>query len=497
MASQTASKVRNETSSSDLMRTDLYIDGQWVRAKAGKTFEVKNPATGDLLAKVADAGIDDVNAAINSANAAFIPWKSALPETRAKIMQQWFQLILHHADTLADILTAEQGKPLGEAKAEIIYGASFVQWFAEEARRIYGRTIPPIRSDSRVLVTKQPIGVCAAITPWNFPNSMITRKVAPAIAAGCTVILKPAEATPLSALALAALAEQAGLPKGVLNMVTSTQSSEVGKALCESPVVRKLSFTGSTEVGRILMAQCAPTLKRLSMELGGNAPFIVFDDADLEKAVAGAVASKFRNAGQTCVCANRIYVQRGIYGAFTDKFKEAVAELKVGDGHAKEVMIGPLIDQKALKKVQNLVEDAKNKGAQVVLGGKTHELGGTFYQPTILTGVKAEMDLKDHEIFGPVAPLFAFDTEEEVIQAANSVEHGLAAYFYTNDLGRAFRVLEALEYGMVGVNEGMVSTAVAPFGGIKQSGFGREGAEEGIQEYLDVKYTLMGGLDIK
>lgn len=481
----------------DLWRDQLFINGAWIDAKSGKSFEVKNPATGAVITSVADAAADDVNAAIDSANAAFSAWESALPEERAKILQQWNDLIIANADTLADILTSEQGKPLAEAKGEILYAASFVHWFAQEARRIYGRTIPPIRSDSRILVTQEPIGVCAAITPWNFPASMITRKVAPALAAGCTIILKPAEATPLSALALAALAEQAGMPKGVFNVVTSSNASAIGKALCESPIVRKLSFTGSTEVGRILMEQCAPTLKRLSMELGGNAPFIVFDDADLDKAVAGAVASKYRNAGQTCVCANRIYVQRGIYGAFVEKFKEAVSRMKVGEGHEQGVEIGPLIDAHAVEKVEALVRDAVKKGADIILGGKRHGLGGYYYEPTILGGAKPDMDLKDQEIFGPVAPLYAFDTEEDVIAAANNVEHGLAAYFYTQDLGKAFRVAEALEYGMVGVNEGVVSTAVAPFGGVKQSGFGREGAQEGIHEYLNIKYTLMGGLDIK
>jgi len=494
MTGPAAIKTKTVSRKNDFVREDLFINGVWTASGSKKTFDVKNPADGSLIATVADGDVADVNAAIDAANAAFLTWKSTLPYDRARILKRWNELILENVDALADLLTVEQGKPLSESRAEIIYGASFIEWFAEEARRVYGRTIPTFKDGARIIVTREPVGVCAAITPWNFPNSMITRKVAPALAAGCTVILKPAEATPLSALALAALAEEAGMPKGVLNIITTTQSAAVGQALCASPIVRKLSFTGSTEVGRKLMEQCASTLKRLSLELGGNAPLIVFDDADLNKAVAGAVASKFRNAGQTCVCANRIYVQREIYGAFTAKFKAAVAELKVGDGHDKDVGIGPLIDEAALMKVEDLVKDAMTKGAEVVLGGRRHKLGGLFYEPTVLGGATPDMKLKDIEIFGPVAPLYAFDTETDLVRAANDVEHGLAAYFYTGDLGRAFRVAEALEYGMVGVNEGLISTAVAPFGGVKQSGFGREGAEEGMQEYLNVKYTLIGGL---
>lgn len=477
-----------------LMRAHAYIDGAWSNAKTGKTFDVINPATGGIITSVADCDSHDAERAVAAANAAFPAWKKALPKTRADILKKWFALIVENADRLADILSNEQGKPLAEAKGEILYGAAFVEWFAEEARRVYGRNIPAIRTDSRIYVTREAVGVCAAITPWNFPNSMITRKVAPALAAGCTIILKPAAQTPLSALALAALAEQAGMPKGVFNILTTTDSKNIGKILSTHTDIRKLSFTGSTEVGRTLMAQAAPTLKRLSMELGGNAPFIVFDDADLDAAVKGAIVSKFRNAGQTCVCTNRFYIQRGIYGAFAEKFADAIRKLKVGEAHEKDVTVGPLINKDAADKVQALVRDAVGKGAKLVCGGMPHRLGGLFYEPTLLLDATQTMDLAHSEIFGPVAALFPFDTEEEAVQLANDTEHGLASYFYTKDLGRAFRVAESLQYGMVGVNEGLISSEVAPFGGVKQSGFGREGALEGMDAYLETKFTLIGGL---
>lgn len=475
-----------------LLKTNAFIDGAWIAGK--KTFDVTNPADGSLIASVADCGAEETKNAIAAATAAFPAWKALLPKERADILKKWFDLMTAHTDALATLLSKEQGKPFTEAKGEIAYGASFVEWFAQEALRIYGRNVPTFKKGARVMVTHEPIGVCAAITPWNFPNSMITRKVAPALAAGCTIILKPAAETPLSALALAMLAEQAGFPKGVFNIVTSSTAKTIGETLCADPCVRKLSFTGSTEVGRVLMQQCAPTLKRLSMELGGNAPFIVFDDADIDAAVAGAISSKFRNAGQTCVCANRIYVQKKIHDAFISKLKDAVTKLKVGSAFENDVAIGPLINEDALEKVKDLITDATSKGAKIICGGRLHEKGGLFFEPTILDDATKDMRLCSEEIFGPVAPIFTFDTEEQAIQMANAVEYGLAAYFYTKDLGRAFRVSEGLEYGMVGVNEGQVSNTVAPFGGVKQSGFGREGGTEGIEEYTSVKYTLMGGL---
>ncbi len=487
-------KKQSKQAQKPLIFDRSYINGAWVSAKSGKTFSVNNPADGKTIAKVADCGINDTLTAIRAANAAFPAWKAALPKTRADIMKRWFTLIMDNADALAAILSTEQGKPLAEAKGEIIYGASFIEWFAEEARRIYGRTIPPFKDGARVITTREPVGVCAAITPWNFPSSMITRKVAPAIAAGCTVILKPASATPLSALALAALADQAGLPKGVFNIVTSTASGEVGRLLSTHPDIQKLSFTGSTEIGRVLMAQAAPTLKRLSMELGGNAPFIVFDDADLKAAVSGAISSKFRNSGQTCVCTNRFYVQQGIYDQFADALTKATKALKIGSAFEPGVAIGPLINKDGLHKVEALVQDAIDHGARIACGGKRDSKGDLFYTPTVLTRAKPTMKIATEEIFGPVAALFPFKDEADAIKQANAVEHGLAAYVYTTDLGTAFRVSEQLAYGMVGVNEGIVSSTVAPFGGVKQSGFGREGAAEGIEEYTSVKYTLIGGL---
>jgi succinate-semialdehyde dehydrogenase/glutarate-semialdehyde dehydrogenase len=483
-----------------LLKTQALIDGQWVDGPA--RFTVTDPATGTVLAEVANLGAAQTEAAIAAANKAWPAWRALTAKARAAIMMKWFHLLNQHADDLARIMTAEQGKPLAEAKGEVGYGASFIEWFAEEARRVYGETVPSTDPSKRFLVIRQPIGVCAAITPWNFPIAMITRKVAPALAAGCPVVIKPAEATPLSALAVAELAQRAGMPPGVLNVITADaeQSIAVGKALCASDVVRHLSFTGSTEVGRILMQQCAPTVKKLALELGGNAPFIVFDDADLDAAVEGAMISKYRNAGQTCVCANRLYAQAGIYDAFVSKLAERVAQLKVGNGFEAGVTQGPLIDAQGMAKVEVLVADAVAKGAQVLTGGARALVsgdlaGGQFYQPTVLAKVTADMRLAREEIFGPVAPVFKFDTEAEAIDAANTTEFGLASYFYSRDVGRIFRVGEALEYGMVGVNTGLISTCEVPFGGVKQSGLGREGARQGMDDYLETKYLCLGGLD--
>jgi len=479
-----------------LLRTQAFVDGQWLDTDA--RFAVTDPATGTELAQVPNLGAADTQAAIAAAHRAWPAWRALPAKARGAIMLKWFHLIHAHADDLARILTAEQGKPLAEAKGEVAYGASFIEWFAEEARRVYGETIPTTDPSKRYLVIRQPIGVCAAITPWNFPIAMITRKVAPALAAGCPVVIKPAEATPLSALALAELAQRAGMPAGVLNVLTADgrQSIDVGKALCESDVVRHLSFTGSTEVGRILMAQCAPTIKKLALELGGNAPFIVFDDADLDAAVEGALISKYRNAGQTCVCANRLYAQAGIYDAFVAKLADKVREMRVGNGFDAGVTQGPLIDSEALSKVEAMVGDALVKGARVVVGGQRADVaGGHFYQPTVLADVNASMRMAREEIFGPVAPVFRFETEADAIAMANDTEFGLASYFYSRDVGRIFRVGEALEYGMVGVNTGLISTCEVPFGGVKQSGLGREGARQGIDDYLETKYLALGGLD--
>ena len=478
-----------------LLRTQTFINGQFVDSPQGH-FVVHNPATGTVLAQVANGGKAQADAAVAAAKAAFPAWRAKTAKERAAILRKWFELMLAAQDDLARLMTAEQGKPFAEARGEIAYGASFVEWYAEEGKRVYGDTIPTHANDRRLIVTKEPIGVCAAITPWNFPNAMITRKCAPALAAGCTVVLKPAEQTPLSALALAELAVRAGFPPGVINIVPADaeRSIEVGAAWCESPDVRKLSFTGSTEVGRILMRQCAPTLKKLSLELGGNAPFIVFEDADLDAAVEGAIASKYRNSGQTCVCANRIYAHAHVYDAFVEKLAAKVAALKVGNGMDAGVVQGPLIDRNALTKVQAHVADAVAQGARVVTGGKPHALGGTFYEPTVLANVHAKMQLTREETFGPVAPVFRFESEAEVVAAANATEYGLAAYFYTRDVGRVFRVAEQLEYGMVGINTGLISVDAAPFGGVKQSGFGREGSKYGIDEYLTIKYLCVGGL---
>ena len=472
---------------SELLRSTNLIDGKWVAADSGQTLTVVDPADGQRIAEVPRCGAAETQRAIAAANAALPAWRALTARRRAQLLQNWNQLILDNADDLAQLITAEGGKPLAEAKGEAIYGASFVEWFAEEAKRTYGESIPSPASNTRLLVVKQPIGVCAAITPWNFPLAMITRKVAPALAAGCTVVVKPAESTPLTALALAVLAEKAGFPAGVFNVVTGNPA-EIGGELCASPIVRKLSFTGSTAVGRLLMAQCAPTIKKLSLELGGNAPFIVFDDADIDAAVDGAIAAKYRNTGQTCVCANRFLVQSGIYEEFAARLAARSAELKVGPGSEAGVVQGPLINAAGLAKVEAHVADALAKGARVLCGGARHARGGNFFQPTVLADVTTDMQVAREETFGPLAPLFRFETEAQAVAMANDTEFGLAAYFFTRDIGRSWRVGEALEYGMVGVNTGMISNEVAPFGGIKQSGIGREGSKYGIEEYLEVKY---------
>ncbi|MDH3319547.1 MAG: NAD-dependent succinate-semialdehyde dehydrogenase [Betaproteobacteria bacterium] len=476
-----------------LFREQCYIGGAWTAADGGKTFAVRNPANGAQLGTVPDMGAAETKKAIAAAEAALPAWRAKTAKERAAILRKWNDLILANLDDLALILTSEQGKPLAESKGEVTIGAAYVEWFAEEAKRIYGDTIPTPWADRRILVVKQPVGVCAAITPWNFPHSMITRKVAPGLAAGCTVILKPAEQTPYSALALAELAERAGFPKGVLNILTG-DAPAIGGELCANPAVRKISFTGSTEVGRLLMKQAAPTVKKISLELGGNAPFIVFDDADIDAAVEGAMVSKYRNTGQTCVCANRLFVQDGVYDKFSAKLAEKVKEMKVGAGTEAGVVQGPLIDQAALAKVEEHVADALAGGAKALTGGKRHSLGGTYYEPTVLTGTTPKMKIFREETFGPVAPLFRFKTDDEVVELANRTEYGLAAYFYSRDIGRAWRVAEQLEYGMVGVNTGLVTTEVAPFGGVKQSGLGREGSKYGCEEFVEVKYICMGGV---
>ena len=480
-------------SDTSLLRHQAYIDGAWVDADSAQTFDVLNPATKAKLGTVPLMGAAETKRAIDAADAALPAWRAKSAKERANILKKWFELVMAASDDLATIMTAEQGKPFAEAKGEVAYGASFIEWFSEEAKRLYGDTIPAPGSDKRIVVVKQPIGVVASITPWNFPIAMITRKCAPALAAGCTVVAKPAEDTPYSALALAELAERAGVPKGVFNVVTGSPK-DIGGEITSNPTVRKVSFTGSTQVGKLLMRQCADTVKKMSLELGGNAPFIVFDDADLDAAVAGVMASKYRNAGQTCVCANRIYVQDGVYDAFAEKMAVAVKALKVGDGFEDGVAQGPLINEAAIEKVERLVADAVAKGAKVVVGGARHELGGTFYTPTILTGVTNAMDCATQEIFGPVAPLYRFTSEADVISSANDTPYGLAAYFYARDIGRVWRVAEALDYGIVGINEGIISTEVAPFGGVKESGLGREGGAYGIEEFVEVKYMCMGGI---
>ena len=476
-----------------LLRQQCYVDGQWIDADSKDTFKVTNPADNSVIGTMPKFGRNETRRAIEAANAAYPAWRAKTGKERAAILRKWFDLIVANADDLATIMTTEQGKPLAEAKGEIVYSASFIEWFGEEAKRIYGDTIPQNVRGRRIVVTKEPIGVVAAITPWNFPSAMITRKVGPALAAGCTVVCRPASQTPYSATALAELAVRAGVPKGVFNVVTGS-AGEMGAELTSNPIVRKLSFTGSTEIGKLLMEQCAGTVKKVSMELGGNAPFIVFDDADLDAAVQGAIASKYRNTGQTCVCANRLIVQEGVYEAFTKKLTDAVAKLKVGNGLEADVTQGPLIDLKAVEKIEEHIADAVAKGAKVVAGGKRHALGGSFFQPTVITGVTPEMKVAREETFGPLAPLFKFKTEAEAIKMANDTEFGLAAYFYSRDVGRVWRVAEALEYGIVGINEGLISTEVAPFGGVKESGVGREGSHYGIEDYLEIKYLCMGGI---
>lgn len=476
-----------------LLRQQCFIDGEWCDADDASTFEVSNPATGEIVGKAPHMGAPETKRAIDAANAAWPAWRKKTARERALILRKWNDLMLENADDLALIMTAEQGKPLPEAKGEVAYAASFLEWFGEQAKRIEGDTLQSPWADRRTVVTREPIGVCAAITPWNFPAAMITRKVGPALAAGCPIIVKPAELTPFSAFAMAVLAERAGVPKGVFSVLTG-DSKTIGAEMTANPIVRKLSFTGSTAVGRLLMAQSAPTIKKLSLELGGNAPFIVFDDADIDAAVEGAIASKYRNAGQTCVCANRLYVQDGVYDLFAEKLVAAVNKLKVGNGVEAGVTQGPMIEEKAVLKVEQHIADALSKGATLAVGGKRHALGHSFFQPTVLTGVTPSMLVATEETFGPLAPLFRFKTEEEVIAMANDTEFGLAAYFYSRDIGRVWRVAEALESGMVGVNTGLISNEIAPFGGVKQSGLGREGSKYGMDDYLVIKYICMGGV---
>ena len=476
-----------------LFRQQAYVDGAWIDADSGGTIPVDNPATGDVVGTVPKLGASETRRAIAAAEAALPAWRAKTAKERAQILRRWFDLMMANQEDLATIMTSEQGKPLAESKGEIAYAASFIEWFGEEGKRTYGDVIPAHGTDKRIVVIKQPVGVCAAITPWNFPAAMITRKAGPALAAGCTMVVKPASQTPFSALALCELAERAGVPRGVLSCVTGS-ASEIGGEMTSNPTVRKLSFTGSTAIGKLLLEQCARTVKKTSMELGGNAPFIVFDDADLELAVKGAIASKYRNAGQTCVCANRILVQDGIYDAFVERLSAAVSGMKVADGFTEGSVIGPLIDDKAVKKVEEHLGDALAKGATVVTGGKRSALGGSFFEPTVLAGATPAMQIFREETFGPVAPIFRFSTEEEAIRLANDTEFGLASYFYGRDIGRVWRVAEALDYGIVGINEGIISTEIAPFGGVKESGLGREGSHYGIDEYLEVKYLCMGGI---
>ncbi|MCW9732017.1 NAD-dependent succinate-semialdehyde dehydrogenase [Avibacterium sp. 20-15] len=475
-----------------LIKTKGYINGEYVESANGQTFAVLNPATQQEICQVADLGVVETERAILAAEQAQKQWKQTLPKERANILTHWYDLVLQHQEALAQLISLEQGKPIAESRGEVLYGASFIQWFAEEAKRIQGDMLPSDKGHHRLMAIKQPIGVVAAITPWNFPNAMITRKAAPALAAGCAVVLKPAPETPLSALALAELASQAGLPKGLLNVIPTTQAVEVGKVLTASPIIRKLTFTGSTKVGKLLMAQSASTVKKLSLELGGNAPALVFDDADLDTAVEGVFASKFRNAGQTCICTNRIYVQSGIYTAFLQKFSEKVQQITLGKANEPNVTMGPLIRQSAVDKVQSHIDDALQKGAKLVLGGKPANLGGTFFQPTVLKDVDQTMLVAKEETFAPLAPIFKFDTEEEGIAMANDTEFGLAAYFFTQNIHRIWRVSEALEYGIVGINEGLVTNEFAPFGGVKESGIGREGSRYGIEEFLELKYLCLG-----
>ncbi|WP_049236757.1 NAD-dependent succinate-semialdehyde dehydrogenase [Moraxella canis] len=476
-----------------LFKTEAYIDGQWLPADNKSTIEVTNPATGEVIGTVPNMGAKEATKAIEAAERALPTWQAKSAQERADIMRHWFDLMMEHQDELALIMTAEQGKPLKESSGEVAYGASYIEWFAEEGKRVYGDTIPAKSGSERVLVIKQPVGVCTAITPWNFPNAMIARKVAPALAAGCTFVIRPASLTPFSALAMAALAEEAGIPAGVFNVITG-KASDIGEVLTQHDSVRKFSFTGSTPVGRQLLSQCADTIKKVSMELGGNAPFIVFDDADLDAAVEGAIAAKYRNAGQTCVCANRIYAQAGIYEAFVEKLIDKTAELKVGDGTKSGVDIGPLINQEAIDNSLELLEDAKDKGGEIVGGGKLEDQGELFFKPAVIKYANDQMRVAQEEIFAPIAPVFRFEDEEEVIRRANDTEFGLASYFYSQNLNRVIRVSERLAFGMVGVNTGLVSNAAAPFGGVKQSGLGREGSKYGIEDYLEIKYVAIGGV---
>ena len=485
--------IRKLLKDPSLFKEEAFINNQWVKSSSGNAFPINNPATGEIIAQVANLGAADAEKAIAAADQALPKWKAITGKERAALMRKWFDLILQNKDDLAVLMTLEQGKPLTESAGEVVYGASFIEWYAEEAKRVSGTIPTTIWGDKRFMVLKQPVGVCVAITPWNFPNAMITRKIAPAMAAGCTIVIKPAEQTPLSALALAELAVRAGIPEGVVNIITADadQSIAVGKTLCASPTVRHLSFTGSTEVGRILMAQCAPTVKKLGLELGGHAPFIVFDDADIDAAVAGAIASKYRNSGQTCVCANRLYVHKKIHDVFVEKFAKAVQAIKVGNGMEAGVSQGPLIDQAALEKVERHIADALSKGAKLITGGKPSSLGGTYYEPTILDNVTNDMLITYEETFGPVAPIITFESDEEVVKLANNSQYGLASYFYSRDIGRIWKVAEALEYGMVGVNSGIIANEVVPFGGVKQSGLGREGSVFGMDEYLELKYVCI------
>jgi succinate-semialdehyde dehydrogenase/glutarate-semialdehyde dehydrogenase len=486
--------VSIQLSDQSLLRTQAYIGGKWVDSDNGETYAVENPANGKVLANVASCGAAETRRAIEAAGKAMQSWRRKTAVERAAIMRKWFNLMMENQEDLARLMTAEQGKPLAESRGEIAYGASYVEWFAEEGKRVYGDTIPEPANDKRVVVIKQPVGVVACITPWNFPNAMLARKIAPALAVGCAVVCKPANYTPLSAHAFVELAERAGVPAGVINLV-SGRTKEIGEELTSNPIVRKLTFTGSTPVGKKLMADCTRTMKRTSMELGGNAPFIVFDDADIDEAVKGAIICKFRNAGQTCVCANRILVQDGVYDEFTEKLMVAATALKVGDGTVEGVNVGPLISEEAANEVMSFIDDAVKRGAKVVSGGGRSELGKNFVNPTILTNVKSDMRVFNEEIFGPVAPLFRFKTEEEAIRMANDTPFGLASYFYSRDIGRVWRVSEGLEYGIVGINEGIISNAMAPFGGVKESGQGREGSKYGLDDYLEIKYLCMGGID--
>jgi len=477
-----------------LFRQQCYIDGQWVDADSGGSFAVRDPADREPIGTVPNMGVAEVRRAIDAANAAWPAWRSKLAKERAEILRRWFNLMMENREDLAVLMTCEQGKPLAESRGEIAAGASYIEWAAEECKRIYGDTIPQTSNDRRIVVIKQPVGVCAAVTPWNFPTALLTRKVGPALAAGCTIVIKPASQTPYSALALCELAGRAGIPPGVINVITGA-SGPIGKELTTNPIVRKFSFTGSTEVGKLLMAQCAGTVKKVSLELGGNAPFIVFEDADIDAAVEGALVSKFRNSGQTCVCANRLFVQERVYDEFAGKLAARVSAMKVGSGLEQGVVQGPLIDAAAVEKVEEHIQDALSKGARVLAGGKRHARGGTFFEPTVLADVTPAMKISREETFGPVAPLFRFATEQQLIELANDTEYGLASYFYSRDIGRIWRVAEALEYGIVGVNVGVISNEVAPFGGIKESGLGRESSKYGIEEYLEMKYICLGGID--